>query len=295
MNEKRITPDQIAYNAKLQLQRYIESFFHGPNRQFLSLSSPISMNYNLDHTTVESKNVKERKLQVARYFNELKNILPAIVLTDGQMRNISQSIGLLSGATGNIFDFNGVLSPFREITINLVIGSNDIQTTDILKSTVSSMFNEFRNLAGGHYMIGDYSKGENWVVTLPNAGVDFGGMQDTPLNNDPTDRIFYVEASFNIFYEDSIQFNQVAEITPVLTSKKSPVFDIPAQIPFNQQLQVKVKYMPADHKITVSNYKLATISPSGVLTPRGLGKVVLKIVSVTTGKIALEKEIEIIY
>jgi hypothetical protein len=294
MNEKRITPDQIAYNAKLQLQRYIESFFHGPNRQFLALSSPISLNYNLDHSSVESTNVKERRLQVARYFNELKNVLPAIVITDGTMKNISQSIGLLSGASGNMFDFNGVLSPFREIVINMVIGSNDIQTTDMLKSTVSSMFNEYRNLAGGHYITGDYNKGENWVVTLPNAGVDFGALQDTPLNNDPIDKVFYVEASFSIHYEDAIRFNQVAEFTTQLTSKKAPEFDIPDQIPFNQQLHVKIKNMPVYHKVIVNDYRLATISPNGVLTPRGLGKVVLKLID-QKGKVALEKEIEITY
>jgi hypothetical protein len=294
MNEKRITPDQIAYNAKLQLQRYIESFFHGPNRPFLALSSPISLNYNLDHSSVESKNIKERKLQVARYFNELKNILPAIVITDGQNKNISQSIGLLSGASGNMFDFNGVLSPFREITINMVIGSNDIQTTDILKSTVSSMFNEYRNLAGGHYITGDYNKGENWVVTLPNAGIDFGAMQDTPLNNDPVDKVYYVECSFNIFYEDAIRFNQVAEFTAQTSSKKDPSFDIPDKIPFNQQLQIKIKNMPVYHKVVVNDYRLATISPNGVLTPRGLGKVVLKLID-QKGTVKLEKEIEIIY
>lgn len=294
MSDKRITPDQIAYNAKLQLQRYIESFFNGPNRQFLALSSPISLNYNLDHSTVESKNVKERRLQVARYFNELKNVLPAIVITDGQNKNISQSIGLLSGASGNMFDFNGVLSPFREITITMVVGSSDVQTTDILKSTVSSMFNEYRNLAGGHYITGDYNKGENWVVTLPNAGVDFGAMQDTPINNDPVDRVYYVESSFTIFYEDAIRFNQVAEFTTQLTTKKDPVFDIPTQIPFNQQLQVKIKHMPAYHKVVVNDYRLATISPNGVLTPRGLGKVVLKLID-QKGTVKLEKEIEIVY
>ena len=294
MNEKKITPDQIKYNAKLQLQRYIESFFKGSNRQYLALSSPVSMNYNIDHSSVETKNGKERKLQIARYFNELKNILPAIVIADGSMKNISQSIGLLSNATGNMFDFNGVLSPFREITMNMVIGSNDIQTTDILTSTISSMFNEYRNLANGHYITGDYNKGESWVVTLPNAGVDFGAIQDTPIANDPTDRVFFTEASFTIFYEDAIRFNQVAEFTAELTTPKKPEFDIPAQIPFNQQLQIKIKNMPVYHKVVVSDYRIATISPSGILTPRGLGKVILKLIS-QIGMVVLEKEIEIIY
>lgn len=294
MSEKRITPDQIKYNAKLQLQRYIESFFKGSNRHYLALSSPISLNYNLDHSSVESKNVKERKLQIARYFNELKNVLPAIVIADGQMKNVSQSIGLLSGASGNIFDFNGVLSPFREITMTMVIGSNDIQTTDILTSTVSSMFNEYRNLANGHYITGDYNKGENWVVTLPNYGIDFGAIQDSPIGNDPTDRVFYTESSFSIFYEDAIRFNQVAEYTIEQTTNKLPLFDIPEQISFNQQLQVVIKNMPVYHKVVVSDYRLATISPSGVLTPRGLGKVVLKLID-QKGTVKLEKEIEITY
>lgn len=295
-NEKRITPDQIKYNAKLQVQRYIESFFKGSNRKWLGVSSPISLNYNIEHTSSESSNVKERKLQIARYFNELKNVLPAIVITDGSMNNISQSIGLLSSASGNIWDFKGTFNPFREIGITMIIGSNDIQTTDILVSTVSSFFNEYRNIAGGSYLTGNYNKGENWVVTLPNSGVNFGAIQDQPINDDPTDRIFFCEAEFSIFYEDVIKFNQAADYEVEIISKaKQPLFEIPDQIPFNSQLQVKIKNWPVQSKLVVDDYKKATINnQTGVVTPRAFGRFKLSLVSQTTGKIILEKEIEVV-
>jgi hypothetical protein len=294
VNDKKITPDKIKYNAKLQLQRYLESFFKGSNRQWLAISSPMSLNYNIEHSSVESTNVKERKLQIARYFNELKNVLPAVVITDGVMKNISQSIGLLSSAHGSIYDFKGTFNPFREITINMIIGSNDAQTTDMLVSTVSSFFNEYRNVAGGHYLAGNFNKGENWVVTLPNAGVDFETVQEQPIADDPTDRVFYSSASFNIYYEDVIKFNQVVEYDLQQSTNKAPIFDIPDTIPFNKQLQVKVKHCPVLHKIAVSDYRMATINnQSGMLTPRSLGKVKVYLMD-QQGKIKLEKEIEII-
>lgn len=293
---KKITPDQIKYNAKLQIQKYLESFFTGSNRKYLEIASPISVKYDITNTSVEGSNIKERKLQIARYFNELKNFLPAIVITDYSMKNIPQSIGLISNATGNIFDYNGVLSPFREIGINIVVGSNDIQTTDTLTSMMSLIFNEFRNLGGGSYMTGNFEKGENWVVTLPNMGIDFGAVQDTPLGNDPTDKIFYTETSFNIFYEDAISFNQVPEYNEVLKSPtyKKPEFDIPDQISFNNRLEIKIKNYPAYHKVVVSNYKIATVSHNGILTPRGLGKTLLNLVD-ERGKVVISKEIEIVY
>ncbi len=293
VNDKKITPDKIKYNAKLQLQRYLESFFKGTNKKWLAISSPMSLNYNIEHSSVESTNVKERKLQIARYFNELKNVLPAIVITDGAMKNVSQSIGLLSSASGNIWDFNGTFNPFREITINMIIGSNDAQTTDMLVSTVSSFFNEYRNVAGGNYLAGNINKGENWVVILPNAGVDFDTVQEQPIADDPTDRIFYSSASFNIYYEDVIKFNQTVEYEVQPNENLQPEFLVPDTIPFNSQLHVKVKHCPAMHKLAVSDYKLATVNnETWVLTPRSMGKVKLYLMD-QCGNIKIEKEIEI--
>jgi len=293
VNDKKITPDKIKYNAKLQLQRYLESFFKGSNRQWLAISSPISLNYNIEHSSVESTNVKERKLQIARYFNELKNVLPAIVITDGAMKNISQSVGLLSSASGSIWDFKGTFNPFREITMNMIVGSNDAQTTDMLVSTVSSFFNEYRNVAGGSYLTGDFNKGENWVVMLPNAGIDFDTVQEQPIADDPTDRIFYSSTSFTVHYEDVIKFNQVVEYELQQTNNRAPIFDIPDTIPFNSQLQVKIKNCPVLHKLAVSDYKLATINnQTWVLTPRSMGKVKVYLVD-QQGNIKIEKEIEI--
>lgn len=295
INGKRITPDQIKYNAKLQVQRYIESFFKGSNRRWLEVSSPISLNYNIEHTFAETPNVKEKRLQIARYFNEMKNVLPAIVITDGAMNNISQSVGLLSSASGNIWDFEGTFNPFREISITMIIGSNDIQTTDMLVSTVSSFFNEYRSVAGGNHLSGNSNKGENWVVTLPNAGINFGSIQDQPINDDPTDRLFFCEASFNIYYEDIIKFNQTADYgVEIVSEAKRPEFEMPSQIPFNSPFQVKIKHWPAQSKLVVSDYRKATVNNrTGVLTPRAFGKFKLALVNELTGKIMIEKEMEI--
>ena len=47
-------------------------------------------------------------------------------------------------------------------------------------------------------------------------------------------------------------------------------------------------------QVVVSNYKIATISPSGILTPRGLGKVTLNLID-NRNKVYASKEIEITY
>lgn len=280
VKDKHQTPDKIKYNAKLQVQKYIESFFAGKNKQFLGIASPSSLSYDISHSTIESTNIKEKKLQLARYFNELKNYLPAILILDGSMRNIAQSFNSTTNTFGSFQEIEIELSPTREIEIGILVGSNDVQTTDDLITAVSLMFNEFRALAGGNLIAGDANKGESWAINLPISGVSFGPIQEQAINGDAVDRVHYCEASITIFYEDKIRFTQASKNLTVQSSKKSKAkFDIPNTLNIGTQLQLKIQNYNPEMRVTVSDYKLATLSKSGVLTPRSFGEVTLKIIN----------------
>lgn len=293
-NEKRINTSHIKYNAKLQIQKYIESFFNGRNKQFLNISAPGMVNFNINNPSpAEPSNVKEKNLQIARYFNELKNVLPAIVITDGGMANVPHSLGLFTNVSGNINEFTGTLGTIRNIEISIIIGSNDIMTTDELVVGVSHMFNEFRGVAGGNRIVGDVNKDEKWELRLPMEGIDFGGMQETAIGGDPTDRIFYCETSFKIQYEDYISFTRSTPYEFAAADPKSATLSLPSRIPFDSQTQVSVDNYTDGLVAIIDNYKIATITANGLITPRSLGKFNLKLVD-PRGKVIDQKEIEII-
>lgn len=292
--DRSINSGRIRYNAKLQIQKYIESFFTGVNKKYLNVSAPGMIYYNIDHSApIESNNIKERTLQIARYFNELKAVLPSILIVDGSMTNVPNSIGLLSNSFGNYMEVTSEYATIRNIEINIIVGSNDIMTTDDITVAVSHMFNELRHVAGGSNIVGDTNKGEKFEVRLPLIGVNFSGMRDVAIGDDPTDRIFYSEASLEIQYEDFIEFTRSREITLQRGENLDPIFDIEDQIPFDAPTQLKVKNYQDGSRVTIDNYKIATINPNGLITPRSLGEFTIRLTS-PVGKVLTEKKIRVV-
>lgn len=293
--DKASTPDKIKYNAKLQIQKYIESFFSGKNRQYMGVASPGFVNYDISRSTLESSNIKEKRLQVARYFNELKNYLPAVLVLDGGMKNVPQSFNKITNSFGTFANPEYEMSPTRELEIGILVGSNDVQTTDDLMSAISLMFNEFRTVAGGNLITGDINKGESWAINLPLAGISFGAIQEQAINGDAVDKIQYCEATITIFYEDKIRFVNTSNNLNVKASstKLKPELLTPDTLSLNEQLQLQIKNYNPELRVTISDYKVATLNPRGLLTPRATGSILIKVLN-KQNEIVSEKTLNII-
>lgn len=295
MIDKRITPDKIKYNAKLQIQKYIESFFNGNNKKYLQISAPSTINYNIDNSIQEVQNVKEKKLQIARYFNELKSVLPAILIVDGNMKNIPNSFSSVTNVFGNIATPEFELSPCREIDIGILVGSNDQQTTDELASAVSLLFCEFRQFGGGNLLVGDLNKNESWSVTLPLDGISFGSVQDQDISGDSVSKIFYCEGSITIRYEDKIRFkiDSKNDLELKQKSKGTPKILLPDTISIGSKTKIIIENFNPENIVMVDSISLATISGNGYLIARSFGKFNL-IVKNKRGEVVDSKQIEIV-
>lgn len=281
VGDKSSTPDKIKYNAKLQMQKYIESFFTGKNKQYMNIASPSFVNYDISRSTIESSNIKEKRLQVARYFNELKNYLPAILILDGSLKNIPQSFNNITNSFGTLAEPEYEISPTRELDIGILVGSNDVQTTDDLITAISMMFNDFRSVSGGNLISGDPNKNESWVITLPISGISFGSIQEQAINGDAVDKIHYCEASITIFYEDKIRFTNTSKnlSTVGVNTRLKPELDIPETLSIAEQLQVRVRNYNPELKVITNDYKIATLNSKGLLTPRSFGSVTIMIIN----------------
>lgn len=295
VKDKASTPDKIKYNAKLQIQKYIESFFSGNNRQYMGVASPGFVNYDISKSTIGSSNVKDKKLQVARYFNELKNYLPAVLILDGGMKNIPQSFNNITNSFGNLAEPEYEISPTRELDIGILVGSNDVQTTDDLVTAISLMFNDFRTIAGGNLIAGDINKGESWAIILPISGISFGSIQEQAINGDAVDKIHYCEASISIFYEDKIRFVNSSKNLNIKSSssKLIPKLVTPSTLGINEQLQVQIENYNPELRVTISDYKIATLNPKGLLTPRSIGDVIIRVIN-KRDEVVSEKTLSII-
>lgn len=308
---RRFSNDKIKNLTKIKIQDYIESFFKrdGVNHDLLSAVSPRFIHYNTEKSFDPATDPTERRLQIARYFAELRNVLPSILVVDGGIIGVPQNIGLISSATVCNGVWSGKFPILRRIPIAIVAAARDVDEADEMSGVISLMFNELRNLACGHHLSGKPEEFENWVITLPNAPVEVGGLTDTDVPGDPIQKIWYTETILDVFYEDVLgiseklsipEFGGIAVNQPDL--KKSPpilpIIEIPDSISVNEQYQIVIRNWQDHYRVVLSSARVATISLNLLLTPRNFGKVTIKVIdpneSQNDRKVLTEKVVEIV-
>lgn len=353
---RTFSSDRIKNITKLKIQQYIESFFlkAGENFGLLKIVSPRSVHYNADRSFDPDTDPTQRKLQIARYFNDLRAILPCILIVDAGVQALHQSIGLIGSGRAHQGNWSGTYPVTRLVPLTILIGARDMEEADEMSGVISLLFNECRNLAGGHYLAGDHLRGETWVVVLPNGPVNVDPLVETPLNNDPTERVWYTQTTVEVYFEDSftvgsplptftqgtgtlygatpVAGTQTGQI-PLTSPSAAPVetgvtgmsgilgtaapspsrivggsgfldfaFPItpscgvvpvpetgtlqdmmpprilcPPTISINSQVMVLFENMQPHYQVALSDSRIATISGSGILTPKRLGSLQIRI------------------
>jgi hypothetical protein len=315
---KLYSPDKIKLLTKSQIQLYIQSFFDrdGTNFNLLQAVSPRFINYNIDKSFDPATDPTQRRLQVARYFNELRGILPCILVVDAGVNPDPQTIGLVSEAAAISGNWNGIFPVTRWLPLTIIAGARDLGEVDDLASVLSLMFNELRNIAGGSAITGRAEAGETWVISLPNGGVAITSPSELAIADDPIDKIWYVQATINVYFETAIRLKaplpEFTELVPFIDTsigrpieerpvpiinvlygatrpqKGKQVFDAykpviigPDSISVNSQTTLLLQNFQEHYTIFVSDPTIATLSPDLVLTPRRPGTVAIRIFDTT--------------
>ena len=308
--KKLFSNDKIKNLTKLQIQQYIESFFKdtGQNNDLLSAVSPRFIHYNIDRSFDPKTDPTQRQMQVARYFNELKNVIPTILVWDGGINAAPQSIGQIANSILYEGEWRGYYPINRIIPLVIIAAARDVDEADEMSGLISLMFNELRNLAGGSYITGNQANGETWMLALPNGPVDVGPLGQIDVDGDPIEKIWYTETTLEVFFEDVLavrqKIDQEVGLGGVIVGNEDdlrrvlqPEIIIPDTISINEQPTVFIKNVQNHYRVILSNAKVATLSCDLRLTPRAFGTVSILVVDNTIpaeDRILAEKEIEIV-
>jgi len=301
-SKRLFSNDKIKNLTKLKLQEYIESFFNklGENYDLLQAISPHFVNYNIDRSFDPVTDPTQKKMQIARYFSELRSIIPAILIIDGGVNPVLHNIGLIDSARLDDGYWRGYYPILRRIPVSIIAAARDLDEADEISGVLSLMFNELRNLAGGSYITGKQEEGETWVITLPHEGVSIGKLSEMDIEGEPVEKIWWAEMEMEMLFEDSLAIKQKLPDTPVMPKSATnippiPKIIVPDQISINHRTSIVITGFQDRYKIYLSNPKVATLSYNMILTPRGYGKTKIQIYDTAPGrKIIAEKEIEII-
>jgi len=286
---RRFSNDKIKTLTKLKIQEFIESFFNhtGVNHDLLVAVTPRFIHYNTDKSFDPATDPTERRLQIARYFAELRNVLPSILIVDGGINVVPGNLGSIGRSSVTDGVWRGDYPIFRRIPMAILAAARDVEEADEMSGVLSLMFNELRNLACGNYIHGNQAEFERWVITLPHGPVDVGALSETDVPGDPIEKIWYTETILEVFYEDILSIQTTVSsategkgLTEPDSRRGSIIPNIIASdtVSINSQEQIVVHNFQDRYQVILSDSSIATISSDLVLTPRQFGRVTIRII-----------------
>jgi hypothetical protein len=287
----RASHDRIKSITKQAIQHYIEQFMNttGVRRSITEAVGSLSKLFITD-TDMLTTDPTLRPTQLARYYQDIRERLPAILIVDSGMEYVDPGLNVIDQATswgeqnalGQPLQWQGQFPITFNIPITIICAAADQESADALGTFLSLVFGPLRNLSAGSRITGRDDKGDTWEVRLP---LDFvpSPTTNSAINDDPKDSVWAMTIDLMVQFEDRIILEQeVAEVvfdasnyftgTSDLSRDKAPVIDFPDEIRLNESHVIRVTFLQDRQRIALSDGNIATFDPESlILSPRRLG------------------------
>jgi len=293
----RASHDRIKSITKQAIQHYIQQFMDtkGVKRSITEAVGSLSKLFITDTDTLTTDPTL-RPTQLARYFNDIKERLPAILIVDSGMEWVDPGFNNLDHVThfgergefGQPLLWQGQFPLTYNIPISIVAAAADQESADALGSFLTLVFGPLRNISGGQRITGREDKGDTWEVRLPLTFTP-SPTTNSAINDDPKDSVWAMTIDLLVQFEDRIQLEQeMAQVAfpptarvgdPDLAGSFPPIIDFPEQIKINEINRIRVDQLQDMQRIVLSDGNIATFDPETLcLTARKLGTFEIQVV-----------------
>lgn len=201
------------------------------------------------------------KLSVHKFFEDIKNQLPCIVIADAGCQFKSPGIGFHASVqfteTGEVAHGVPVL---REIPVIITVATTSQQDTEKLSQALQMYWGDLVGLVHGYRLKGE-KPGETWHIHLPKVP-DFGTVDKTSLGDDPTKQIWSCITTLTCTYEN-ITYITRAESFRADTSNTYHAelkVDFPGTIRIGRWIQGRITGLQHNQRVVVSDANLATLA-----------------------------------
>lgn len=286
----RASHDRIKSITKQAIQHYIEQFLNtsGVRRSITEAVGSLSRLFITDTDTLTTDPTL-RPTQLARYYNEIRERLPAVLIVDSGMEWVDPGLNVLDNATqigskgelGQPMMWQGQFPLTYNIPISIIAAAQDQESADALGSFLTLVFGPLRNISGGTRITGRDDKGDTWEVRLPLTFTP-SPTTNSSINDDPKDSVWAMTIDLLVQFEDRIVLEQ--EMSQVafpatgrvnvsdLSESLVPIIEFPDQIKLNETNQIQVTQLQDRQRIVLSDGKIATFDPETLfVTARRLG------------------------
>jgi hypothetical protein len=284
--------------VKSAIQHYIRSWFDqlGTRRNLLQSIAPGMLQYVTDRSFDQESDITKRHMQVARWFDELQEKMPCILIVDGGATYTSSGLG--------DYDRSEAIGPgeylirtclLLKVPLEIIIATLDQESTDELVSVMSLIFGAARRLGNGN-TLHSADPTDSWEVRLP-LNLSFSGVNQQNITEDTKDSIWTSNMSLEVDFEDVMTFTYSLDalgdkylsispgnagsingpITgyvddPDLLQTLSPYINGPSTIRLNAPTTLHAGRLNKLMEFRINKPEIAIIDPDTlVITPKRLG------------------------
>jgi len=282
--------DRILTVSKGAVKDFIYQFFETEQGQsVLGIISPDAVNFVVNKSFNPQSDHTKKQLQLASFFEEVKEVLPSILIIDSGCKYAPSGISPLARTTYVEDKLESVFHIQREIPMTIVIASNDEETTSQLTVLIEFLFGELRNFMDGDQLVSNNAQDE-WTVTLPRVldSENITPAESQAMQGDTKDRIWRSSISFPnpIIFEDYVKIEESKPQIEVHDAPRdyTPVIVFPSELKINEPQTVTIReWNPTAQRISISDARVASLDPNTkVITARKYGTFDVRILSTRT-------------
>jgi hypothetical protein len=314
LNQKDIT--QYPAITKWCLQKFIEECLaeRGQFREFFDKFATYTVDFvvneNLSaNATKRDEQLRERftrHIQVARFYDDMRERPPQIFLQDGGYDYTPSSLGGLSSgfATGDDLGSQNV-SITDEITIPIEItaAALDEQIIQDLAAFLSAAFGSLGQTFTTRYILkpAPNDQGIYWEVRIP-LQHRMSAKSHTPLKDDSRMQIWSVTCSLDIVFENSAYVYYRNDPRFQFTNRSSALF-VPDKIQVGTVVPINFQMEPAISDVKSSDHRVAIIYKDSAHGTRyfckakKLGRFTIQVMAFRAPEgatVLLEKEVQVV-
>lgn len=248
-------PTRILMLAKSAVQLYLSECLSGQFKDLFARFTKYSVEWSAQDF---SEDESERKVQVARYFKDLKEKLPQIFIQDGGFTYNRQGLGPWDDA-GRLEDGTRWVRQFKSypMPITLTIATLDEQMTEDLATFVSEAFGDLLP-----FTVADALKigNSSWRLIIP-LTFTIDAKTNTPFHEDHKEQVWFVTITSEFRFESYRYMNYRVNTTAFYDPTAAMLFTIPSKIRLGQTAVFSVNMRREGIEISSSDSKVGLIDP----------------------------------
>jgi hypothetical protein len=256
--------ENISSVVKTAIAQHMQSFFvEAKNDVASSLLAQFgrgSTRYVVDKDFDPESDKTKVKLPVHKFFEEIQNSMPCIVVATAGCTFKPSGLGITDGtarlSNGSLTTVHHIM---REIPIIIMVVTTSQRDTEMLAQTIQMMFGELSGITTGFVLHGhnDYDK---WALHLPKVP-EFSNPEKAPIGESVTQLAWSSTITLTTLFEDNLYLTfEDNKYTIGIEDLDDAAIDFPSNVFVGRRVLGRISGLRESQRVIVSDNALATLT-----------------------------------